>query len=103
MKCNWTENLPIKGIDSQGQSLGTKIIYCENTNAIRDNANLQIKYYCNEHLSKVKQIRKLMHKHCINRGKLHEWLRLEYEICKYGKKIWKQIIDKLESDNFDND
>ncbi len=90
--CDWTERVNANG------SVTWKC-----SNKTEEKQDEYGRAYCTEHRIKVDQINKSRHKHCINRGKLLDLLRLEYENSRSGKKVWTYLINKIESGELDND
>ncbi|WJG69401.1 hypothetical protein [Spiroplasma ixodetis] len=67
MQCNWTEK--------------DVTIICNNLPLIKDEKNINERYFCEMHLKQIKETRKLMHKNCINKEKLIIWLNKEIRTC----------------------
>lgn len=66
-RCNWTENVLNKVTGK------LEIKQCQSTNTIKDTDNVNDRWFCidkNNHIEELLRISKIMHKNCINKEKL---------------------------------
>lgn len=106
---------------SEVNEIGKHITSCNNLPTKLDEDNVQVRYFCEEHMTKVEIIRRKMAQKYINeyKEKLIEYLnreikgydfldknkqsKIDYEIWTRTKQIYQIVLKHVENGDFDND
>lgn len=101
------ENIPC--CFSEVNEVGKHIANCTNLPTKLDKDNVQIRYFCDEHMIKVKNIRRKMAQKYINeyKEKLIKYLKNKIENDEYrsasNDAIYYSLIQKIKNGEFNND
>ncbi|WP_338987496.1 hypothetical protein [Spiroplasma endosymbiont of Dasysyrphus albostriatus] len=94
---------PIPCCFSEVNELGKHITNCTNLPTKLDKDNVQIRYFCEEHMIKVENIRRKMAQKYINeyKEKLSKWMRWAMEEQRLNREC--ELLYKIENGEFDNE